>query len=121
VKILVWFIVLIAVFCFSYVHAADPILIRTDCFDASLTYGTNSLENEEYIHWVRIADFRIKEAIVKLRFSTQDMNGLEESGLLIPNDMSNGHTIYFSERWVRFSIEVLHNEEVQFVIEYVNF
>lgn len=120
-KVLFWSIILILVFLIPYLHAADPILIRTDCFDASLTYGINSLGNEYYLHWVKITGLRIKEAIVKLKFSVQDADGSEESGLVTPNDTFNGHTVYFSERYVKFSVGILHNGETQFVTEYINF
>lgn len=119
--LLVWFIVLIGVFCPSYVHAADPILIRTGCFDFSLTYGVSLLDDEDSIHWIKIINPRIKEAIVKLRFSVQDADGLEKSELLIPNDKFNGHTIYFSKKYVKFLVEVMHNREILFATEYIEF
>jgi hypothetical protein len=113
--------VLIAVFCFSYSYAADSIPIQTDCFDATLIYGTTQLCNGKIIHWVKVADFKVKDAVVTLRFKVQDASGLEKSGLLIPSDTINGHTINFPTKYIKFLVDVLHNEEVQFTTEYFNF
>jgi len=118
---LAWISILITVFCFSYSYAADPILIRTDCFDAILTHGINSLSNGGTIHWVKVADLKLKDPGVMLKFGVQDTNGLEKSGLVTPADTFNGHTVYFNAKYPKFLVEVLHNGEVQFTTEYIDF
>ncbi len=120
-KVFIWFVVVIAVFLVSYSYAADPIPIRTDCFDATLTYGINTTTSGVKLPWVKVDELTLKRSNVSLRFNTQLGDGTEKSGVVFPSDTFNGHTVYYNIKHIKFSVEVLLNNETQYTTEYVEF
>ncbi len=120
-KVFIWFVILIATFLVSYSHAADPIPIQTDCFDATLTYGINTTTDGAELPWVKVDELTLKRSNVSLRFNTQLKDGTEESGLVTPCDTFNGHTVYYNINHIKFKVEILLNDEVQYSTEYVEF
>lgn len=120
-KIFIWFIILIATFLVSYSYAADPILIQTDCFDATLTYGINTTVDGVELPWVKVDELTLKRSNVKLRFSTQLEDGTEKSGIVFPSDTFNGHTVYYNIKHVKFKVEVLHEDDVQYSSGFLEF
>ena len=120
-KVFIWLNVLITIFLVSYSHAADPIIVQTDCFDATITYGISALNDEENIHWVKVDDLVVKCENVVLQFGSQTADSTEGFGSVVPTDTHNGHTVYYSERYIKFLVEVLHDNEVEFSTEYIDF
>ena len=118
-KALIWFS-LFMISLVSYVFA-DPILVQTGDFAATITSGQSTSVGGDILHWVKVADLELSSGGNMLKINTQTADGFEETGWVVPCDIPNGHTIYFSDKHIKFKVEVFHNDEVLFSTGYLNF
>ena len=118
-KVFIWLSIFI-LFLISYSYA-DPIAIQTDCFDATLTYGINTTVDEVRLPWVKVDEFTLKSSGVMLKFSTQLEDGTIKFGLVTPCDTFNGHTVYYNNKHIKFKVEILLNDEVQYSTGSIDF